>query len=166
MKMIALKPNGVAEQYKARAAEVLPVLAHATRLAPTMRAWVNAAAMPLSLKLPEGFKPSYWSIKRLGAMPTYLPTASAVWSKVCPSPIVTTISGGATGSRALKRQTPEKLEGMCRSDHLLSNSLRARGTGSRSQSYTTSSRSPQAGQLNWAWSIARVVRQDGLMHCW
>ena len=29
--------------------------------ADTMRACVNAAVMPLSLKLPEGFMPSYWS---------------------------------------------------------------------------------------------------------
>ena len=38
---------------------VLPVEAHAARRAPIDRAWVNAAAMPLSLKLPEGFIPSY-----------------------------------------------------------------------------------------------------------
>ena len=31
--------------------------------APTIRAWVNAAVMPLSLKLPEGFIPSYWSMQ-------------------------------------------------------------------------------------------------------
>ena len=37
------------------------MLAQATRRAQTIRAWVNAAVMPLSLKLPEGFIPSYWS---------------------------------------------------------------------------------------------------------
>jgi hypothetical protein len=42
----------------ARLADVLPVLAHATRLAPTILAWVNAAVIPLSLKLPDGFIPS------------------------------------------------------------------------------------------------------------
>ena len=47
----------VAEQKTARLALVLPVLAQAARRAPTMRAWVNAAVMPLSLKLPEGFMP-------------------------------------------------------------------------------------------------------------
>ena len=38
---------------------VLPVEAQAARLAPIARACVNAADMPLSLKLPEGFSPSY-----------------------------------------------------------------------------------------------------------
>src|SRR5436309_218525 len=33
--------------------------------------------MPLSLKLPEGFMPSYCSRRPPGSMPTYLPTASA-----------------------------------------------------------------------------------------
>ena len=38
---------------------MLPVEAQAARVAPIMRACVNAAVMPLSLKLPEGFIPSY-----------------------------------------------------------------------------------------------------------
>ena len=45
---------------------VLPVLAQAARPAPTMRAWVKAAVMPLSLKLPEGFIPSYCRNSRPG----------------------------------------------------------------------------------------------------
>ena len=49
---------------------VLPVLAQAARRAPTMRACVNAAVMPLSLKLPEGFMPSYCRNSRPGSMPT------------------------------------------------------------------------------------------------
>ena len=99
-----------------------------------MRAWVNAAVMPLSLKLPEGFIPSYWSRKRPGAIPTYWPTLSAACSSVCPSPIVTIISRGAKGSSSRNRQTPEKFSGSSRSDHLASNSLSRRGTGRRSQS--------------------------------
>ena len=42
--------------------------------------------------------------------PTYWPTLSAAWSSVCPSPMVTTISGGANGSSSRNRQTPEKFE--------------------------------------------------------
>ena len=58
MKIMArIRP--VAEQKTASEALVLPVLAQAARRAPTMRAWVNAAVMPLSLKLPLGFMPSY-----------------------------------------------------------------------------------------------------------
>ena len=53
------------------------MLAQATRSALTIRAWVNAAVMPLSLKLPEGFIPSYWSRRPPGASPTYCPTLSA-----------------------------------------------------------------------------------------
>ena len=48
---------------------MLPVEAQAARVAPTHRACVNAADMPLSLKLPEGFIPSYWSNSRPGRSP-------------------------------------------------------------------------------------------------
>ena len=51
---------------------MLPVLAQAARRAPTMRAWVNAAVMPLSLKLPDGFIPSYCRNSRPGFRPTYV----------------------------------------------------------------------------------------------
>ena len=69
MKMIAcIRP--VAEQKTASEALVLPVLAQAARRAPTMRAWVNAAVMPLSLKLPDGFRPSYCRNSRPAFMPT------------------------------------------------------------------------------------------------
>ena len=110
------------------------MLAQATRRALTIRAWVNAAVMPLSLKLPEGFIPSYWSFRQPGFMPTCRPTLSAVWSRVCPSPMVTTISGGANGSSSRNRQTPEKLSGSSRSAHFASKSRSERGTGSRSHS--------------------------------
>ena len=46
-------------QYSASEALVLPVEAQAARRAPVVWACVKAAVMPLSLKLPEGFIPSY-----------------------------------------------------------------------------------------------------------
>jgi hypothetical protein len=49
----------VTELYMASEALVFPVDAQAARLAPTRLACVNAAHMPLSLKEPEGFIPSY-----------------------------------------------------------------------------------------------------------
>ena len=49
----------ITAQYIANDALVLPVDAQAARFAPTIWACVNAAVMPLSLKLPEGFIPSY-----------------------------------------------------------------------------------------------------------
>ena len=57
------------EQYMASEALVFPVDAQAARLAPMVWACVKAADMPLSLKLPEGFMPSYCSMSRPGAMP-------------------------------------------------------------------------------------------------
>ncbi len=48
-------------QYSASDALVLPVEAQAARRAPIVWACVNAAVMPLSLKLPEGLRPSYCS---------------------------------------------------------------------------------------------------------
>jgi len=58
MKMIAFI-NPVTEAYIANDALVLPVEAQAALSAPTLRACVKAAVMPLSLKLPEGLSPSY-----------------------------------------------------------------------------------------------------------
>ena len=49
---------------------VLPVDAQAAVLAPTIRAWVAAAVMPLSLKLPDGLSPSYCRKRLPGCMPT------------------------------------------------------------------------------------------------
>ena len=49
---------------------MLPVEAQATRFAPTIRAWVKAAVMPLSLKLPLGLRPSYCSSSCPGFMPS------------------------------------------------------------------------------------------------
>ena len=69
MKIIAFISR-VTAQYRASEALVLPVEAQAARLAPTSRAWLKAAAMPLSLKLPEGFNPSYCRCKRPGRRPT------------------------------------------------------------------------------------------------
>jgi hypothetical protein len=60
----------LAEQNTARLALVLPVLAQAARRAPTRRACVKAAVMPLSLKLPEGFMPSYCKNSRPAPSPT------------------------------------------------------------------------------------------------
>ena len=76
--------NRVTEQYKASDALVLPVEAQAARLAPIMRAWVNAADMPLSLKLPEGFIPSYCRNSRPRSRPTYLPTRGGVLQQRLP----------------------------------------------------------------------------------
>ena len=118
----------------ARLAEVFPVLAHAARFAPVMRAWVNAPVMPLSLKLPDGFMPSYWRNSRPGFMPTYCATGSARWHRVCPSPMVMILSSGANGNSRRNRQTPEKFSGFVRSDHAASKSRSDVGTGSRSQS--------------------------------
>src|SRR5208337_1513679 len=121
--------------------------------------------MPLSLKLPEGFMPSYCSNKLPADMPTYCPTLSAFWSKVCPSPMVTTMLGVAKGKRSRNLQTPEKFRGSRRLAHLASKSDSRRATGRRSQSETTSTTSPQAGHEKCASSIEKVVAQAVWMHC-
>ena len=90
---------------------MLPVLAQAARRAPTMRACVNAAVMPLSLKLPDGFIPSYCRQSVPGFMPTYCGHGVGRWQSVCPSPIVMMRSSGANGNSSRNRQTPEKSSG-------------------------------------------------------
>src|SRR3712207_2686101 len=57
MRTIVLRPY--LEPYAAAEAEVLPVLAHIMFLDPVSRALATAITMPLSLKEPVGFKPSY-----------------------------------------------------------------------------------------------------------
>ena len=69
MKIIA-RISCVTAQYIASDALVLPVEAHAARLAPTMCAWVKAAHIPLSLKEPDGFIPSYCKYNWPGLNPT------------------------------------------------------------------------------------------------
>ena len=96
----------VTAQYKASEALVLPVEAQAARLAPIMWACVNAADMPLSLKLPEGFIPSYCSNSRPGSRPTYLATPAEGCSSVWPSPIGDHLLGGANGNSSWNRHTP------------------------------------------------------------
>ena len=124
----------VTAQYRASEALVLPVEAQAARLALTMRACVKAADMPLSLKLPEGFMPSYCRCSWPPARPTYLATDVAFCSSVWPSPMVTAISGGAKGSSSRNRHTPLKASGSCRRDHLPSNQESDVGGRRRSQS--------------------------------
>ena len=72
---------------------------------------VAAAVMPLSLKLPEGFKPSYCKNNRPGCMPTYSPTAGDCCKIVCPSPMVTICSSSAKGNNSRNRHTPLKSNG-------------------------------------------------------
>ncbi len=72
----------VTAEYMANEALVLPVEAQAAREAPVSRACVKAADMPLSLKLPEGFMPSYCRCSRPGFKPTYAPTPSDCCSNV------------------------------------------------------------------------------------
>src|SRR6185312_15765500 len=107
----------------ARLALVFPVLAQAARRAPTVRACVNAAVMPLSLKLPDGFIPSYWRYRPPGFSPTYAATPSDRWQRVWPSPMVMILSAGANGNRSRNRHTPEKSSGSVRLAHFASKCL-------------------------------------------
>src|SRR4051812_19215285 len=165
MKMTALM-RLVAEQKTARLALVLPVLAQAARRAFTMRAWVNAAVMPLSLKLPDGFMPSYCRNNRPGLTPTNGATTSARWRIVWPSPMVMTFSGGAKGSNSRKRQPREKHGGSVGRDHLAWKSVSERGGGRGSRSYATSISPPQRGQLNDVSARSAVPPQAGSMQHW
>ena len=113
---------------------MFPVLAHAARLASIIRACVNAAHIPLSLKLPEGFIPSYCRCNLPASMPMNDPTASVCCNRVCPSPTVTILSWGANGNNSWNRQTPLKRIGLVRCDHIASNSFIRLGTAKRSHS--------------------------------
>ena len=120
--------NRVTAQYKASEALVLPVEAQAARLAPIMRACVNAADMPLSLKLPEGFIPSYCRNSRPASRPTYLATPVGGLQQRLP------FADGddlfAAGRTAAARETArrrEKHSGSSRRDHLASKNFQESG---------------------------------------
>src|SRR3989304_5622408 len=117
---ITARISRVTEQYKASDALVLPVEVQAAREAPTNRAWLKAADMPLSLKLPEGFMPSYCRNRRPGVLPTYRATPSEACNNVWPSPTVTHCLSGTNGNNSWKRQTPLKQCGLARCDHFSS----------------------------------------------
>ena len=55
-------------------AEVFPVEAQATAVAPARTAWVTATVMPRSLKEPVGFSPS--CLRARSSWPTHAATAS------------------------------------------------------------------------------------------
>ena len=90
--------------------------------------------MPLSLKLPEGFIPSYWSHERAGVEADVPADLVGALEQGLAFADRDDLSGGAKGRSSRNRQTPEKLRGRARSAHLASNSSSRRGTGSRSQS--------------------------------
>ena len=117
----------VTEQYRASEALVLPVEAQAARLAPTMRAWVNAADMPLSLKLPEGFMPSYCRNSRPGSTPDVWRHAVGAVQQRLPFADGDALLGGAKGSSSWNRQTPLKQCGSQRWPTCSSNGAQRRG---------------------------------------
>src|SRR5512142_3085325 len=110
MKTVHLRPQAWA--YRATEAEVLPVEAQAQDLAPTIMAWLNAAAMPLSLNDPEGFSPSYCRNRLSGFIPRCSAMARFCWRIVCPSPMVTLLLSGQRLSNSRNRHTPEKSSGL------------------------------------------------------
>jgi hypothetical protein len=115
---------------------VLPVDAQAARFAPIMWACVKAADMPLSLKLPEGFIPSYCKSLRAAGQAGVLGDVRRVLQERLPfadgdDAVIRLGEGQATGG---KRQTPLKSSRSKRRDHLCSKSASFFGVGSRSQS--------------------------------
>src|SRR5262245_66524540 len=98
--------------------------------------------MPLSLKLPEGFMPSYCRYKFLGCTPTYRAAPSDECRSVCPSPIVTILFGGAYGRNSENRHTPLKQSGSCRRDQFPAHASSDCGTGSESPSDTPTMSDP------------------------
>ena len=81
-------------------ADVLPVDAHTTTLAPSSAAFEIATVMPRSLNDPVGFEPSSFSHT---SAPTRSETCAACTSGVEPSPSVMTGSPSSNGRRSLKR---------------------------------------------------------------
>ena len=85
--------------YAAADAEVLPVEAHTTALAPASTAFATATTMPRSLNEPVGFWPSTLRY-RFGA-PIAAPRRAACTSGVSPSPRV---SGGVASVTGRNRR--------------------------------------------------------------
>ncbi len=96
------------------------------------------------------------------------PTLSAGCSSVCPSPMVTTFSGGANGSSSRNRQTPREAErvepvGPLGLEVAQATSGRAGGPSRRRRrAGRRTSGQAKCGLVR----RAKVARQAGLMHCW
>ena len=73
--------------YAAREAEVFPVEAHPTTLAPSSLAWETPMVIPLSLKEPVGFSPS--NLTKVFSTPSSAPRALVGYRGVPPSWIET-----------------------------------------------------------------------------
>src|SRR4030042_6357341 len=87
--------NPALAAYAAKEAEVLPVDAQMTDLTPSSTAFVTPTVMPLSLKEPVGFSPSFFTYSWL--MPSALPKRLHLWSPVPPSFNVTIFAGSFMG---------------------------------------------------------------------
>src|SRR3954447_23017176 len=83
--------------YAAALADVLPVDAHTTALAPSSAALEIATVMPRSLKDPVGFRPSYFNHTRA---PRRSERRGAGTSGVAPSSNVTTGVAAVTGRKS------------------------------------------------------------------
>src|SRR5215510_3772141 len=90
--------------YAAIEADVLPVLAQATLVAPRRRACVMPVVIPKSLNDPVGFMPRCLNERRL--IPAYSAHRGASQIGVAPSIIVTISDSSASGSSSRNRQTP------------------------------------------------------------
>ena len=89
--------------YAARAAEVFPVEAHPTTLAPSSLAWETPMVMPLSLKEPVGLSPSNFT--KVFSTPISAPNALVGYRGVPPS-WMDTLWAGSTGMKGAYLQTP------------------------------------------------------------
>ena len=121
MKITRLASACVTQQYSASDALVLPVEAQAARLAPIVRACVNAAVMPLSLKLPEGFIPSYCRNSWPAFRADVLGHAVGREQQRLPFADRDDLVRGANGSSSWNRHTPLRQSGSFRRAHFCSN---------------------------------------------
>src|ERR671913_47210 len=120
---IAILPSGTSTAavmpacaaYAAAEADVLPVDAQMTALAPCSMARETATVMPRSLKDPVGFMPSYLTHT---SVPVRRERAGAGRSGVPPSPRVTTVEASVTPRRSpYSRRTPRQTCAMSVSFH-------------------------------------------------
>ncbi len=99
-----MQPSPALAAYAANAAEVLPVEAHPTTLHPSSTALETPTVMPLSLKEPVGFVPSYLTYKR--SIPRSRAKARQSYKGVPPSSNVTAFLA-STGRKGAYLQTPK-----------------------------------------------------------
>ena len=145
---------------------MLPVEAQAAFVAPTSRAWLNAADMPLSLKLPDGFIPSYCRVQPAGRHADVAGHAFRGVQQRLPFADRDALPQRRERQQFVKSPHAAKTVRIVAMRPFLLERGQRPGTRQPVPVVRTSNRLPQRSQATRISSMAYVARQAGEIHRW